>query len=1063
LFFIIYLYIYFTNKKMHMNFNDCKLRGVPKALMLIFGIALTLSLNAQTVIKGKVTDNKGLPIAGAIVQIKNTGSGTATDTDGSYQFTGNLKNGKHTVFVSSIGFKSSEKIIAIEGSSGSLTIDAVLKEDATGLDEVVVTGTSQGTTKKQLGNFIGTVKGSQLTNSASSNALSALQGKVPGAQITQNSGDPAGGMTVKLRGVNSISGSSDPLYIVDGVIINNASARVTNASSDYDAVGSVGQNRMVDINPNDIDRIEVLNGAAAAAIYGSRANAGVVQIFTKRGSTGAPRVTFSTKVNMNELRKRLTFNSSPTKFGGPTDGAGALTQDIITTPFATTTTAVNRYDYQDDIFRSGLGTDNNISITGGQDKMRYFASLNYNNNQGIIKGTDNTRFGFRLNLDNNVNKWLSWNAGINYTNNATNEKPDGNTFFSPLNSITIIGNFHNINARDANGNIQAVGERGRLNPLTVINDIKQRNVTNRTISNAGFKLYPIKGLVVDYAAGIDNISQNGTTYIPPFTYNASTGFYGGGLTLDPTLNGYASAASFNSTFFNHDVNITYSAQLSSTIASVTQLGYSEQYEKSQFILAQSRGLLPGISTATGGSTLLPNQDARSERTVRGFFLQQNFKFNNQFFVTAAGRIDGSSVFDKNNRNFFYPKVSGNYVISESDYFKKLSIAKYVNTFKIRAAYGESGNLTGIGAYDRFNIYNVSPILGRTSLTSSTTTVSSDLKPERQKELEIGTDLSLLDNRVQVTFNYYNKQVVDLLVPNISVAPSSGFASASKNIGSLRNKGFEIMVTATPIKSKDFKWEITGNYNRNKNRVENLGVPFLTTTMGNGATFALIPGYDAPVFYSTFYARDANGNQLLNAQGIPVTARGPVANGQPFGTPTVDAATGLPYTTGANSTILRGVLGSPNPTYTTTLINSFTYKKWTVGFQLDRVAGNKVFNADFRTRQGVGNGSEYAQLEQMGLLPRGYITGNYNIEEWRVEDGSFTKLRELSLSYAFGKINKVFNNLTVSFSGRNLYSWDSYRGYDPETNSTGQNSVYRGVDFGNIPIPRTYQVGVVANF
>jgi TonB-linked SusC/RagA family outer membrane protein len=1046
-----------------MNFKILRLRSIPKPILLLAGLVLTFSLNAQTVIKGKVTDSKGQSVPGASVQIKNTGAGTSSNTDGLYQLTVNLKNGKYDVVISSVGFKSSEKTITVSNTTGNFSFDASLKEDATGLDEVVVTGTSQGTTKKQLGNFVGTVKSSQIANSASPNAIASLQGKVAGAQITQNSGDPAGGMTVKLRGVSSISGSSDPLYIIDGVIISNANARVTNSMSDYDGSGSIGQNRMVDINPNDIDRIEVLNGAAAAAIYGSRANAGVVQIFTKRGSTGAPKVTFSTRVNSNSLRKRLDFSTAATKFGGPTDGPGALTQDIINIPLLTNTTAVQRYDYQDDIFRTGYGTDNNVSITGGQDKLKYFASLNYNLNEGIIKGTDNSRFGFRLNLDNQVNKWLSWTAGINYTNNATNEKPDGNSFFSPINSMTIIGNFHNINARDANGNLLGVGERGRVNPLTVINDIKQRNVTNRTISNVGFKLFPIKGLVIDYTAGLDNIAQNGTTYIPPFTYNASPGFYGGGATLDPSQNGYASAASFNSTFFNHDLNFTYSTQITSKLSSVTQFGYSEQYERSQFILAQSRGLLPGISTATGGSTLLPNSDGRSERSIRGFFLQQNFKFNNQFFVTVAGRIDGSSVFDKNNRNFFYPKVSGNYIISESDYFQKSSMAKYVNSWKLRAAYGESGNLTGIGAYDRFNIYNVSPFLGRTSLTSPSTTVSSDLKPERQKELEIGTDIVMLDNRLTFTLNYYNKQVTDLLVPNITNAPSSGFPTASKNVGTLSNKGFEILVTAVPVKTKDFSWEITANYNRNQNRVENLGVPFISFAQGNGAVFALIPGYDAPVFYSTFFARDASGNTVKNPAGIPVTARGPIGNGQPFGTPTVDPTTGLPFTTGPNSTVLRGNLGSPNPTYTTTLINSFRYKKWTLGFQLDRVAGNSVFNADFRTRQGVGNGSELAQLEHNGQLPRGYIQQTYAIEEWRVESGTFTKLRELAITYNFGKINKTFNNLTVSFAGRNLISWDTYRGYDPETNATGQNSLIRGVDFGNVPIPRTFQLGVVANF
>jgi hypothetical protein len=252
----------------------------------------------------------------------------------------------------------------------------------------------------------------------------------------------------------------------------------------------------------------------------------------------------------SKLRKKLDVNQSPTKFGGPTDGPGALTQDILT-PTATNTTSVTRYDYQDYIFRNASGTDNTVSVSGGNDKTKYYFGGSYFYNQGIIQNTDFQRFSFRSNIDQVINKWLSINLGLNYTNSSANEKPDGQSFFSPTNSVTIIGNFHDIWTRDANGNIKAVGERGRVNPVSVIEDIKQRQTTNRLIGSFGMKMKAAKGLTFDYLMGIDNYAQSGTTYIPPFAYNASPGFFGGGATLDPTQNGYSSVGNNNFFQINH--------------------------------------------------------------------------------------------------------------------------------------------------------------------------------------------------------------------------------------------------------------------------------------------------------------------------------------------------------------------------------------------------------------------------------------------------------------------------------------------------------------------------------
>ncbi len=1026
--------------------------------MLPLLLLMSSALVAQVRISGRATNtqNEGLP--GISVQIQSTTLGTTTDANGAFVLPVTLQPGSYVLQFTGVGFRSATQTVQV-GTAGAYTVNAQLTEDAAKMDEVVVTGTSAGTTRRQLGNYIATVKSDELTKGAATNALQALQGKTAGAQITQNNGDPAGGISVRLRGISSISSSSEPLYIVDGVIVNNATTRVTNTTSNYDGanfIGTIGQNRMVDINPADIERIEVLNGAAAAAIYGSRANAGVVQIFTKRGRTGTPQISFSSQFLVSELRKQVPFNNAPTKFGGSPD---VFTQDIIATVgtppmFLTNTTPVTRYNYQDYIFRTGTGTDNNVSISAGGDRTKFFASGSYFYNQGIVKNTDFQRFSFRANIDQAITSILSLTAGLNYSNSTANEKPDGNSFFSPLNSINIIGNFHDLFARDANGNLRSIGERGRVNPVSVIEDIKQRQTVNRIIANAGLKFNPTRKLAFNYTIGFDAYGQGGTTFIPPFTYNVSTGFFGGGVPGTPqfaeALNGYASAASNNFFQVNHDLSGNYSFNITNRLASVTQVGYSVQYERQHYVLAQGRGLAPVVQSVSGATTILPPGDERSELSISGVYVQQNFKFNDNLFITGAVRVDGSSVFGEDQRNQVYIKVSGSYVLSANDWWD----VKAINLFKVRAAYGESGNLTGIGAYSRFNTYLATSYIGRTSFTSPTTVANENVKPERQTELEFGADLALFNNRLSITANYYTKRVKDLLINRV-VAPTTGFSTLQDNFGELENKGFELVVGGSPVDGKDFRWNVNVLFNRNRNKALRIGQALTLLSINAGAPVAIIEGQPIGIFYGSFFATDASGNQVKNSTGIPQIERG-VQNSVLTYTPGRDA-NGLP----SGTTTLRRILGDPNPDWTGTLVNEITYKRLNLRAQFDAVQGVDVWNADWRTRQGVGNG-EVAEQEHRGLLPRGYIGGIYAIEEWRIDDGSFVKLRELSLSYNFGNM-RAFKDLTLSVSGRNLVSWDNYKGYDPEVNSGGQSTILRGVDFGSVPIPRTFAVGLSTKF
>jgi len=1033
-------------------------------VLLLFMNLLAAATFGQVKISGRVTDEQNAPLPGITVIVKNTKVGTKTDPDGRYTISASLQPGNYTLGFSGIGYTPKENILVVSDATGTYTQNMQLVTSVSKLDEIVVTGTSEGTTRRQLGNYISTVKADELNKGGTGNVLAALQGKTAGAQITQNSGDPSGGISVKLRGISTISGSTEPLYIIDGVIIDNSTTRVTNADPSYgngatadnssgnSFVGAIGQNRMSDINPADIERIEVLNGAAAAAIYGSRANAGVVQIFTKRGSTGAPVVNFSTSLSMNQLRKKLDVNQAPVKFGGsPNDS----TQNILT-PAVVSTTPVKRYDYQDYIFRTGVGTDNNISVAGGKDKTKYYASASYFYNQGIIKNTDFSRYSFRINLDQELASWISFNASLNYVYSKSNEKPDGNTFYSPMNSVTIIGNYYDIQQRNSLGQLLKVGERGRVNPASVIEDFQQQQHVGRIIAGTGIKLRPIKNLTIDYRLGIDNYNQEGTTFMPAFAYFVSPGFYGGGPSLDPAQNGYASAGNNNSFMINHDLNATYNWDINDKLSSVTQVGYSLQYQRMHYTLEQGRGLPPFVQTSDRATTIIPGADQRTEVSISGEYIQQNFKYRNQLFLTGALRMDGSSVFGVDERNQLYAKVSGSYVLSGADYWTNSSIAKWWDLLKIRAAYGESGNLTGIPAYGRYNTYIASAFIGASAFQSPSTYTNPDVKPEKQKELEIGTDMAFLNSRISLSVNYYHKRVEDLLISR-AIAPTNGYSFYLNNIGTLQNKGVEVMLSATPVKTKDFTWSLTAIYNRNKNQAVDIGQSLILYNTVGGAPIGIANGEPIGFFYGTFFARDENGNKLKNSAGIPVTEGGIQTSPLTY-TVARDPATGLPP---AKAAALNKKIGDPNPKYTGTFTTDLQYKKLGLHIQLDAVQGVDVFNADFRTRQGVDNG-KIAEMEDKGLLPRGFIAGNYNIQEWRIDDGSFVKLREVSLSYDFGKL-KGFSDLSVSLGGRNLISWDNYKGYDPELNAAGQSTVLRGIDFGAVPIPRSYNLSLRAKF
>ncbi|RME99780.1 MAG: SusC/RagA family TonB-linked outer membrane protein, partial [Bacteroidetes bacterium] len=475
-------------------------------LLLGGGIAAAQSLNFT--IKGQVLDAAEAPLIGVTVLIPSLEVGTVSDYDGKYELSARAEAGTYVVEYSYLGYTSVKETIDVQKDGQVFTLNPSLEEDALRMDEVVVVGSSVTTSRRALGNAVNSVDGADLTKASPQSVFNSLQGRIPGVQIVQNSGDPAGGFSIRARGSSSILGNSDPLYVVDGVIVSNSTTNVTNRNVNAGAA-QPGTNRLVDINPNDIESMDVLNGAAAAAIYGSQAANGVVIITTKKGSSGAPRFSFSTSMNVNELRKRVPINLTPLQFGsaeqrlwpiaGTDPNTGRLT---VGRNFSTTTVPVTRYDYQDQIFQTGMGTDQHLGVRGGTSTSNYYASLSHTFNEGIIRNTDFRRLGARLNFNQTVSDWMSFSIGMNYINTFSNEKPDGNVFWSPINAINITNNIWDITQRDALGNLQSV-EPTRVNPLSVIEDFDITQEVNRLISNVKVSLFPLAGLNITYIGGVD--------------------------------------------------------------------------------------------------------------------------------------------------------------------------------------------------------------------------------------------------------------------------------------------------------------------------------------------------------------------------------------------------------------------------------------------------------------------------------------------------------------------------------------------------------------------------------
>lgn len=967
------------------------------------------TLFAQETISGTVTDGAtSLPLGGANVIIKGTQTGTTSDFDGNFSL--NVDSFPVTLVFSSLGFESIEEIV-----NEPRTVNVTMQESVTALDEVVITGLATSIKRSNLANSVATVSSDELVGRTPPQTLDgALAGKFAGVQITAASGAPGGGISVKLRGVTSINGNGQPLYIIDGVYVNNNSVfagglnEISNAAgggaSSTDSQDNAS-NRIADINPDDIANIEILKGSSASAIYGARAAAGVVIITTKKGKKGETKVKFNQAFGFNEAVNLLGQRNWTAELAESVYGEGAL--------YTAAQSEGRLRDYEDELYgEKGFITNTNVSISGGGEKTSFFGSFTNNEEDGIVKRTGSHKRSFRLNVDHKIND----NIKLALTGNYIDSSADRG-FFNNDNTNTTLGvsllftRPWDFLFPDADGNYPD-HPANSSNPIHTRDVMTNNESTKRLIAGGSLhaKIFSTdnQSLKLILRAGVDTYTLKTTVFFPRELQFMSPAVGGlDGLTSDGTTqNTDANFSAFLVHKYTTDNNLDFT----------TQAGVTNERFSQNTVRVTSTALIASEQNVDQAANVSADQ-FRLEQEDSGFFVQEEVNYQDKIIGTIGLRGDKSSNNGDANKFFYYPKVSAAFNIHNFDFWK----FETLNQFKVRAAYGEAGNFAPNGAL--FTTYINSLIDGNVGIITPTTLGDPTIQPERQKEFEIGFDAGLFNNRVTLEFTWYNKKVEDLIL-QADNEPSSGFTFRWANAGELENKGAEIGLNVKAFDNEDFTWDSGITWFKNESEITKLTVnSFDTQGFGTGlGTFRIEEGKSA----TQIVGNDANGNVVT--------------------------------------------LGDAEPDFQMSFNNTFKYKDFTLSFLWHWKEGGDNVNLSRLLSDFGGTSPDYDGLDvdPAGVTPNGdfrigaFLNGN---AEPFVEDASYLKLREIGLYYNIphNTLKKVFNgyvsDVKVGLSGHNIINVFDYNSYDPEVSNFGSAAAGIGIEVAPFPSSKRFMFHV----
>lgn len=1020
-------------------------------------------------ITGKVTDaGTGSPLPGVNIILKGSALGTTTTSEGTYAI--NVADESGILVYSYIGYNPEEVPIA-----GKTVIDVSLIPSIQSLNQVVVIGygTQQ---RKDITASIGSVSQQELQTVSKAGIDQALQGRVAGVQVTQTSGQPGGTVNIRVRGWSSISAGNEPLYVIDGVPLYNWGTTLNNGPAGIFGTGVV-HNALSAINPNDIESIHVLKDAAAAAIYGSRAANGVIIVTTKRGKAGKGRIELDSYYGTQQMTRRFDLLNSGQYVGLINESrANARANEGIADPYSGSvglrqipglenpSDFTQTTDWQDQIFQSAPIQNHQLTISGGNENTQYSVSGGYFNQQGVVIESGYKRYSARFNLDQQVNNRLkignslTINNATNTINRASSGGPNqGGVIYGALLQTPIIPVY------DENGEFARPDYRyfDRIdNPVASARDYWHTINTTRMIGNVYGELGLHENLKFRTSIGLDANYLKNNIFIP--TRGWSEG--------PPPGPGSGFAFASQELVWLNENTLTYSRVFNKRHDVSAVGGVSLQGAKFERMISRVFNFPNDlVITTNGGQTNLTNSFAEEWR-LASFLGRVNYTLDNKYLITLAARSDGSSRFGPDRRFGFFPSVSAGWRLSEENFLKQLD---FLSDLKIRASYGLTGNSEIVNTVNSFANYahlgsvatanyafggNIVNGLAPASLTNR------ELGWESTSQADIGLDIGLFNNRIEIVLDYYNKTTKDMLVGNTPLPFTTGYGSSIQNVGSLRNRGWEAAINSVNL-AGSFGWTTSINFARNQNEVISLGRDVKEINLGNSI---IRPGSAVSSFYGFVQDRIFTSTEdvLASPRQEANTSPGDIK----FKDLNLD---------GVIDNADRAIIGNPLPDYIFGMTNTFTFMGLELSVFLNGVSGNEIVNFTRSRTENMGgfhnqsvttlNRWRSADEPGDGKMPRATAVdpnrNNRFSDRW-VEDGSYLRVRTLSLGYTFPQSllgRAKLSNLKVYATAQNFFTFTRYTGFDPEVGNSGNSPLEQGYDNSNYPLPRTLFFGINVQF